>query len=233
MKNRLLFVLCMLFLFVNLNSCKGEKTMIKTEKISIDDHNLIINFIKEQDVLSGNKAVKINNYQLLVENNNIIRIMKDNYTQAKIGNDGEIIILAVNPTNGEKIKNQIYDYVKKLIENIKIFNESYVIKYLDGNNNIYEVYSDFIRYTPVKPINSSSGFYSGGSDKIKSISADTLKEFSSLIENITNNKTLHIKDRVMMSGLIKVNDSNEVFYIKPESEDKNKIESYLSHIGNN
>lgn len=39
---------------------------------------------------------------------------------------------------------------------------SYHYQYIDGNGNLWRITKDSVQYVPIKPENSSSGFYSGG-----------------------------------------------------------------------
>lgn len=74
------------------------------------------------------------------------------------------------------------------------------IVYLDYNNNQYDVYPNTIKYKPVKPIESSSGVYSGGEYKEAGITDSQFKETSERVLAISDNKDIHLFQRQKLTS---------------------------------
>ena len=119
-----------------------------------------------------------------------------------------------------------------LLISFSCMNNSLQFEYADGNGNIYTITSSTLSYIPLKPEESSSGTYSGGSAKSIPITADEFGQISTILMKAVNNKASHISDRVMMSGAISVIDgSNKKRYvIAPGSVEQKDIESTLKEI---
>lgn len=109
-----------------------------------------------------------------------------------------------------------------------------IIIYADGSGNTYII--DFeekiLEYKPVKPLHSSSGVYDGGDYKKQKLSESDCKNIMERINNAVENKAVHIENRVMMSGLIRIQEnSNETVYIiKSGSKEQIHIENLLQEI---
>jgi len=105
-------------------------------------------------------------------------------------------------------------------------------EYHDGNGNRYIIKSDLIEYIPIKPSQSSSGFYDGGDYVKKEISKLEFNQISSVLLEAVKNNTCHIRIRVKMSGriIVQEEDNKNSYILNPYSEEKDKIEKNLREI---
>jgi len=110
--------------------------------------------------------------------------------------------------------------------------ENLIIKYSDGNGNSYIIKNDTIEYNPVKPENSSSGTYDGGEYIKRNITKKEYDSILSVLNKAVKNKRIHIKNRIMMSGMIIIENNNikNIFIIKPGSNEQTDIENTLKNI---
>jgi len=102
--------------------------------------------------------------------------------------------------------------------------------YSDGNSNSYNISETQIKYDPVTKENSSSGNYSGGEAKSKSLSQKDFEKLNSLFKEAIAAKTEQQSDRVMQSGLLihkKGKKTMEQIVLKPGSSYIGKIEILL------
>ena len=109
---------------------------------------------------------------------------------------------------------------------------SEIYEYHDGNGNRYIIKNEDIEYIPIKPSQSSSGFYDRGDYVKKEISKLEFNQISSVLLEAVKNKESHIKNRVKMSGRIVVleGDNKNSCILNPYSEEKDKIEKTLRDI---
>ena len=109
---------------------------------------------------------------------------------------------------------------------------SVTYEYHDGSANRYIINNDTIEYIPIKPAQSSSGFYDGGDYVKKEISKSQYKNIISIFVEAIKNKESHIKNRVKMSGRIieLEGDKKNIYILSPNSEEKNNIERVLREI---
>ena len=107
-----------------------------------------------------------------------------------------------------------------------------MINYCDGNGNQYIIEQDCIEYNPVKPKFSSSGIYNGGDHVKKKITQQQNDKIRSIFKEAIANKASHIKNRVKMSGVIRMQEENAVIscILSPNSEELNEIERILKDI---
>lgn len=105
-------------------------------------------------------------------------------------------------------------------------------QYADGNGNVYILNSSTLEYIPVKPEESSSGFYSGGEAKTVSVSTEQFSALQSLFEKGMNNSAVQINERIKMSGVITHfrGDQQNKYILKPGSAELVAIESRLNEI---
>ncbi len=105
-------------------------------------------------------------------------------------------------------------------------------QYADGNGNVYILTSSTLEYIPVKPEESSSGFYSGGEAKTVSISTEESNTLQSLFEKGMKNSAIQIQERVKMSGIIThmSGDQQNKYILKPGSAELTAIENRLKEI---
>ncbi len=113
-----------------------------------------------------------------------------------------------------------------------------IYSYADGSGNVYNIFPDkkgwVLEYKPVQPGFSSSGIYSGGEYVKKKISKSQYKKILSNIDKAVKNTKIHIKERIMTSGLITIqkNKSTKTYIIKPNSTEQLDIERVLKEIKN-
>lgn len=77
-------------------------------------------------------------------------------------------------------------------------------EYIDGNGNEYAIGATSLVYTPVKPHESSTGFYSGGQPKQVKLTAAQQHQLIHLLEVACNKSESHITNRTKGSGLIQL-----------------------------
>ena len=107
-----------------------------------------------------------------------------------------------------------------------------IYNYADGNGNIYIITDKTLEYKPVKPSFSSSEIYDGGSYIKKEISFFQNNRIKTIINKAILNKTIHIKNRIKMSGSITIqkNENKMIYIIKPNSKEQLHIEKILLEI---
>lgn len=84
-----------------------------------------------------------------------------------------------------------------------------MIYYTDQNNNTYAISRSLIDFRAMKPRESSSGLYSGGSDKQVAISTAQFKKLSSLAEDLLDNAASHAERREMMTAVLRIGQSSK------------------------
>jgi hypothetical protein len=104
----------------------------------------------------------------------------------------------------------------------------------DGSGNLYKITSSNlqIEYNPVKPENSSTGFYSGGEYVKKTISKEQYSTLAGKIQKVVDNKNIRIKDRVKGSFAITVakGKNKKSYLVANGSEEIQGLESYLKDL---
>lgn len=105
-------------------------------------------------------------------------------------------------------------------------------QYADGSGNAYIINNKAIHYKPITAKESSSGEYSGGDEVIINITEDVFNEIKIMLEKAILNKSIHIENRIMMSGLIVIvnNNNTRKIIIKPKCVEQSEIENYLFKI---
>lgn len=111
-------------------------------------------------------------------------------------------------------------------------NQSIMMSYADGSANLYKIGQDWLEYVPVKPEESSTGFYSGGEPKTVKISPDDFQKIKSLFEKAFADKSQHIADRTKMSGVVSqlIDNQSIKIILSPQSALKTEIESLLKTL---
>lgn len=105
--------------------------------------------------------------------------------------------------------------------------------YSDGNSNSYNITETTINYDPIKKENSSSGTYSGGEAKSKTLSEKDFQKINTLFKEAISAKAEQQSDRVMQSGLLihkKGKKTIEQVVLKSSSLYIAKIESLLKSL---
>ena len=106
-----------------------------------------------------------------------------------------------------------------------------VLEYSDGNGNYYKITKDSISYEPIKREMSSSGIYDGGEGKSNKITEAEFTLIFKEFETIFNNKSIHIPNRMKISGRLRLNngDDTKAVIIK-KSEEQNQLELLLKEL---
>ncbi len=102
--------------------------------------------------------------------------------------------------------------------------------YSDGNSNSYNITETHISYEPVRKENSSSGTYSGGEVKSKTISQKDFEKINALFKEALLAKSEQQNERAMQTGLLihkKGKKTIEQIVLKPGSGYIAKIELLL------
>jgi predicted RNA-binding protein Jag len=88
-------------------------------------------------------------------------------------------------------------------QSTKIKNEAMkkmVLQYTDGSGNNWNIMANMIKYVPVSPQTSSSGFYSGGKGADTKIKEENFAKILEAFQSIVENNDIHLPARVMTSG---------------------------------
>lgn len=102
--------------------------------------------------------------------------------------------------------------------------------YSDGSSNSYNISETQIKYEPVTKEKSSSGTYSGGEAKTKTLSKADFEKISALFKEAFAAKTDQQQNREMMTGLLihkKGKKTIEQIVLKSKSPYISKIETLL------
>lgn len=104
----------------------------------------------------------------------------------------------------------------------------------DGSGNLYRITAaDLqIEYDPVKPENSSTGFYSGGEYVKKTISKEQYSTLAQKIHKVIDRKEIRIKDRVKGSFAITVQKGKKEhsYLIARGGQEIQDLEAYLKQL---
>lgn len=105
------------------------------------------------------------------------------------------------------------------------------MKFVDQNNNVYNIQKELIDYRPIKPLESSSGTYSGGEPIQVKISETIYNELTEKAIGIINNPRLQTKKREMLTAMIYAtkNGKTEKF-ILPKSHERKILEEQLKEL---
>tara|TARA_R110002072_G_scaffold9239_2_gene45312 strand:+ start:3799 stop:4209 length:411 start_codon:yes stop_codon:yes gene_type:complete len=98
-----------------------------------------------------------------------------------------------------------YLYVFAVLNSCASLNSEMILVYTDQNNNRYTITANEIEYKAIQPEESSSGIYSGGTDKIAPISSGDFKKINSISELLFKEKSSHAIRREMMTSVLKRN----------------------------
>lgn len=105
--------------------------------------------------------------------------------------------------------------------------------YSDGNSNSYTLDEKKLVYTPVNPEESSSGTYSGGKAKKATITKDTFKNVSKLIDKAMSEKEQHQDNREMGTAQItkfSKGKARKTIILKMNASYKEKIEDVFKGL---
>lgn len=105
-------------------------------------------------------------------------------------------------------------------------------QYADGSANMYVLTPDSLEYIPVKPEESSTGFYSGGEPKRIALSPQQFRTVRAMFEAAKTKHEVHLPDRIKTSGMITtVNGSTRnSIILKPGCTELMRIEAELKEL---
>tara|TARA_B100000315_G_C14308248_1_gene465091 strand:+ start:161 stop:574 length:414 start_codon:yes stop_codon:yes gene_type:complete len=108
--------------------------------------------------------------------------------------------------------------------------------YADGSGNEYIINETTLEYIPLEPALSSTGDYDGGEYAEIEIDESEYLSITSLLDGSISNESIHIENRVKMSGWIEIEQNNKIItsvIIEPDSEAQLQIEELLQNLLNN
>jgi hypothetical protein len=100
-----------------------------------------------------------------------------------------------------------------------------LISYKDGNNNLWEIDSETIRYKAVSNSQSSSGLYKGGKDRDFKINKEQYSSLQNLAKAALADSTAHLDKRLMGSVLLVFEDNNLI--IAMNSKVQKELEAFF------
>jgi hypothetical protein len=114
----------------------------------------------------------------------------------------------------------------------KLSKKTPMLTYIDGSNNVYEIYNDSIHYKPVTdPMQSSSGIYTGGTPAVKALQPGEYETAKNKFNALVNDKKLKITDRVMGCGTLLIDDGKKQKQtLIRNGPEKEALEKYLKSL---
>jgi hypothetical protein len=111
-------------------------------------------------------------------------------------------------------------------------NTSTTYQYADGSANVYIIKPDSLEYIPIRPEESSTGFYSGGDPKKVSVTPEEYRTMSTMLEAARKKHEIHIPDRIKTSGMITIfsGDEKTQFILTPGCKEITEIETALKKL---
>ena len=110
-------------------------------------------------------------------------------------------------------------------------NQPTTFEYADGSGNVYQVSDSLLEYLPVTPRESSSGTYSGGNAAKVTLTKTDYDLIRTMLEDVIHKKEIHIKNREMMTGMIRqISGSDTNTYYFRSAEEMGRIEEKLKAI---
>lgn len=100
--------------------------------------------------------------------------------------------------------------------------------YADGSNNTYTLENKSLSYDPIKPHESSSGEYDGGTAKTKELTEKDITGLKVLVDRAINCNNCHTDKRMMMTGLLKINENK--YILLNRSAEKEALEKLLGEL---
>ncbi len=110
--------------------------------------------------------------------------------------------------------------------------EQAVIRYADGNGNLYTIQNRRIDYAPVPAAMSSSGLYEGGQPQSAPVSKAQLKSLFHLLDDIQARSTDHAAQREKGTGRLEVSngETSESLLLKWRSASQQELEALLKEL---
>lgn len=114
----------------------------------------------------------------------------------------------------------------------KMSKKTPMLTYIDGSNNVYEIYNDTIHYKPVTdPLKSSSGTYTGGTPAVKALQPGEYEAAKKKFNTLVKDKKLKITDRVMGCGTLLIDDGKKQKQaLIRNGPEKEELEKYLKSL---
>lgn len=108
-------------------------------------------------------------------------------------------------------------------------------QYADGSANVYILKSDSLEYIPIRPEESSTGFYSGGDPKKVAVTLEECRTMRAMLEAAKEKHEIHIPDRIKTSGMITTfsGDEKTQFILTPGCKEITEIEAELKKLLSN
>lgn len=105
-------------------------------------------------------------------------------------------------------------------------------QFADGNGNVYLLTAKELEYIPVKPEESSSGFYSGGEPKSVTLTTGQFDSLKSLFDGAINNPAIQLNDRIKTSGVISIQKDHlpKKYILQPGCIELTNIEVRLKEV---
>jgi hypothetical protein len=100
--------------------------------------------------------------------------------------------------------------------------------YIDGNNNCWEFETECIRYKAISKLMSSSGTYSGGTDKTIYLKENQQSTLDKLVENAIQDLASHSEIRTMGTALLQFNDRQII--LKMQSIVKLELDDFFNEL---
>ena len=145
-----------------------------------------------------------------------------------IGCKGKNVNIKSKKLNKENTVLKIDDSNAKIADGV---NEKIIYKYFDGNGNGYIITSQNISYNPVPMIMTSTGYTDNGKALKKNISKKNYENVKKQFDNIFKNKKIHLKNRPIGSGTLRIeNDSEYDRIVIQNGDEKFKLESFLKSL---
>ncbi len=107
---------------------------------------------------------------------------------------------------------------------------NYTHSFSDGSGNTYFIAENNLSYSPVDPLHSSTGFYSGGDPKNVAITEEDYHSIISLFKKASNNEGIQIENRVKTSGELYFRAEKKSVIIKYGSEENKEIIRLLKKL---
>jgi len=99
-----------------------------------------------------------------------------------------------------------------------------IYSYIDGSANTYYITKNLIQYDPMTAKHSSSGFYDGGKAAKVVLSSKQFETIEVIIQQVRQNDSDHILNRVKGSGQVRLHNENECFILGYNTTSKKDLE---------
>lgn len=106
-----------------------------------------------------------------------------------------------------------------------------VYAYIDGNNNVFEIFQTRLVYNPISPERSSSGEYSGGNPAQTALNSEQFENIEAKIKAVIKDKSHHLDSRPMGCGTIVI--KSKSLFVDASSSLLKELDTLLrSLVGN-